>query len=76
MCMDRQTDKKTRQTSGRYYTNFERNLAVMLIYLSCLNSIGQSVIELESVNGNFDGHTKRQKTNKRTHGITPISKGT
>ena len=33
------------------------------ISLSSLNSIGQSVFELESGNGNFDG-TNRQKTDK------------
>ena len=33
--------------------------------LSSLNSIGQTVFELESGNGNFDG----QKMDKRTHGI-------
>ena len=32
MLMDRQTDKK-RITNGRNYTNFERNLAMMVIYL-------------------------------------------
>ena len=35
-------------------------------------SIGQSVFELESGNGNVDGQTD----NKRTDGITQISKGT
>ena len=42
--------------------------------LSSLNSIGQTVFELESGNGNFDGQTNGQKTDKRTHGITPIFK--
>ena len=37
--------------------------------LSSLNSIGQTVFELESGNKNVDG----QKTDKRTDGITPIS---
>ena len=39
--------------------------------LSSLNSIGQSVFELESGNENVDG-----QTDKQTDGITPISKGT
>ena len=33
MWMDRQTDKKNGQTNGRNYTNFEWNLAMMVIYL-------------------------------------------
>ena len=42
---------------------------MMMIYLpASLNSIGQTVFELESGNGNFDG----QKMDR----ITPISKGT
>ena len=40
---------------------------MMVIFLSSLNSIGQSVFELESGNGNVDG---------QMDGITPISKGT
>ena len=48
--------------------------------LSSLNSIGQIVFELESGNENVDGQmdeqTNGQKTDKRTDGITPISKGT
>ena len=43
---------------------------------SSLNSIGQTVFELESGNRNFDGQTNGQKTDKRTDGITPISKVT
>ena len=46
--------------------------------LSSLNLIGQTVFELESGNKNvdeqMDGQTNGQKTNKRTHGITPLSK--
>ena len=35
MWMDRRTDKRTKngQTNGRHYTNFERNLAMMVIYV-------------------------------------------
>ena len=57
---------------GWNYTNFERNLAMMVMYLPVkLNSIGQSVFELESRNGNVD-----EQTDKHTDRITPISKGT
>ena len=45
-----------------------------------MNSIGQTVFELQSGNENVDkqtdGQTKRQETDKRTDGISPISKGT
>ena len=48
--------------------------------MSSLNSIGQSVFEFESGNEivykQTDGQTNRQKTDKRTDGITPISAGT
>ena len=48
--------------------------------LSSLDSIGQTVFELESgnknVDGQMDGQTNGQRTDKRTDGITPISKGT
>ena len=46
---------------GQNYTNFESNLAMMVMYLlSSLNSIGQSVFELESGNGNVDGQTNER----------------
>ena len=45
-----------------------------------MNSIGQTVFELESGNENVDkqtdGQRNRQETDKRTDGISPISKGT
>ena len=47
--------------------------------LSILNSIGQTVFELESGNENVDGQMDGQtneKMDKHTDGITPISKGT
>ena len=48
--------------------------------LSSMNSIGQTIVELESgnenVDGQTDGPTNRQKTDKQQGGITPISKGT
>ena len=61
------TDKRTknRQTNRRNYTNFERNLAMMVISLSSLNSIGQTIFELESRNGNFDGQTDKKRTNEQ-----------
>ena len=50
---------------------------MMVIYLPVkFEFTGQTVFELESGNGNFDRQTKGQKTDKRIHGITPISKGT
>ena len=70
------TDKQTKngQTNRRNYTNFESNLAMMVIYLpvkfefdwtKCLSKS----LETEML-------TNRQKTDKQTDGITPISKGT
>ena len=48
--------------------------------LSSMNSIGQTIFELESgnenENGQTDGQTNGQKTDKQTDGITPILKGT
>ena len=45
-----------------------------------MNSIGQTVFELESGNENVDkhtdGHTNGQNPDKRTQGITAILKGT
>ena len=44
--------------------------------LSSLNSIGQTIVELDSgnenVDGQMDGQTNGQKTVKRTDRITPI----
>ena len=56
MLTDKQT--KTGQTDGRNYTNFERNLAMMVIYLH---------IKIEfDWNGNVDGQTNGQ-TNGRNY---------
>ena len=55
-----------KRTNRRNYTNFERNLAMMVIYLPV-----RFVFELESGNGNFD-----EQTDKRMGGTTPILKGT
>ena len=57
--------------NGQNYTNFKSNLAIMvnLISLSSLNSIGQSIFELESGNENVDtqmdvGHSDDQSTRR------------
>ena len=78
--MDRQTDKKRTKTNGQTYTNFlKRNLA-MMVFLSSMNSIGQTIFELESSNEDvdkqMDGQTNGQKMDKQTNGITPVSKET
>ena len=41
-----------------------------------MNSIGQSIFELESGNKIVDGQTNGQKPDKLTDEITPISKAT
>ena len=56
---------KTRQTNGQNYTNFERNLA--MVVMSSLNLIGQTVFELESGNGNFDRQTINGQTNRQNY---------
>ena len=76
MLMDRQTDKKW--TNEQNNTNFKRNLAMMVIYISIkfeFDWTKRSRVE-ESGNGNVEGQTNGQKTDKRTGGITPILKGT
>ena len=60
MLMDKQT--KNGQTNRRNYTNFESNLAMMVMYVPVkLNSIGHSIFELESGNENVDGQTNGTK---------------
>ena len=56
------TDRWTKngQTKGRNSTNFERNLAIM-------NSIGQTIFELESGNENVDRQTDGQINGQKTH---------
>ena len=60
------TNKQTKygQMNRQNYTNFKRNLVIMVIY----------VFELESRNENVDRSMDR-KTDKRTDGITSSSKG-
>ena len=62
--MDIMTD---RQTNGQDYTNFERNLAMMMIYLPVKFEFDwTSVFELESRNGNVDGQRDKKRTNEHT----------
>ena len=83
--MDRQTDKNG-QTNTQKYTNFESNLAMMVMYVPVK-------FEFDWTNhfrvrkrkcGRTDGWTEKRtkneqtdrKTDKRTDGISPISTGT
>ena len=75
------TDRWTNgQTNRRNYTNFERNLAMMLIYVPVKYEFDWTnrfrVRVQKRKCGRTDGWTNGQKTDKRTDGITPISKGT
>ena len=73
------TDKQTKngQTNGKNYTNFERNLAMMVIYVPVKFEFAWThrfrVRVRKRKCRRTDGWTK---TDKRTDGITPISKGT
>ena len=63
-----QMDRKTRQMNGRIYTNFERNLAMMVMYVPVK-------FELESGNKNVDGQMDGQRNgqkqrNRRKNGQT------
>ena len=59
-------DKKTEQMKRQNYTNFDRNLAMMVIYLPVKFEFNESAFELESRNGNVDGQTDKKRTNKQT----------
>ena len=77
----RRNGRKNGQTNRRNFTNFERNLAMMVIYLPVKFEFDWSnrfkVRVRKRKCGQTDGWTdKRTKTDKRTHGISPISKGT
>ena len=69
---DRQTDKKTGQTNTRNYTTFERNLAMMVIYVPVKFEFDWTncfrVRVRKQKCGWTDGQTNRQKnrTNKHT----------
>ena len=59
--MDKWT--KNRQTNKQNYTNFEWNLAMMMIYLPVKFEFDwTNRFELESGNGNFDKQTKNGQT--------------
>ena len=74
------TDKWTKngQTNKQNFTNFERNLAMMVIYhpvkfeFDWSNRFGVRVQKRKC--GQTDGWTNGRKTDKRTDGISPISK--
>ena len=82
--VDRRTDGQTNgQTNRQNCTNFDRNLAMMVIcvpvkfefdWTNCFPSGN------ENVDGQMDGQKNGQKTDKltdkQTDRITPISKGT
>ena len=84
------TDKwtKSRQTNRWNFTNFERNLAMMVIYVPVKFEFDWSNCFRFRVQkqkcGRTDGWTEKwtkneqmdRKTDKRTDGISPISKGT
>ena len=84
------TDQRTKngQTNRRNYTNFERNLAMMVIYVHVkfefdwTNCFGVTVWKQKcgQTDGWTDKRTKNRQTNrqtdKRMDGISPISKGT
>ena len=80
--VDRRMDKRTKngQTNGRNFTNFKRNLAMMVIYVSVKYEFDwTNRFQLESgtkmwTNRWMDRQTdKNGQTNNR---ISPISKGT
>ena len=76
------TDKRMKngQTNRRNFTNFERNLGMMVIYLPVKFEFDWSkcfgVRVRKQKCGQTDGWTNGRKTDKRTNGISPISKGT
>ena len=76
------TEKRTKngQTNTLNFTNFERNLAMMVIYLPVKFEFDWSnrfkVRVRKRKCGQTDGQTNGRKTDKRTHGISPISTGT
>ena len=75
--MDEQTNGQTNEQS---YTNFEKNLAMMVIYVCFKYEFDWTnrfrVRIRKQKCGQTGGKTNGQKTDKRTDGISPISKGT
>ena len=70
---------KNGQTNRRNFTNFERNLAMMVIYLPVKFEFDWSNrfkvrVRKRKWDKQMDGQTNGRKTDKRTHGISPISK--
>ena len=81
------TDKRIKngQTKRRNFTNIERNLAMMLIYVPVKFELDWSNrfrfrVRKQKCGRTNDGQKKGRKTNKRTEKqtdrISPISKGT
>ena len=83
-------DKRTKngQTNKRNFTNIERNLAMMMMYVPVkfefdLTNRFQVRVRKRKC-GRIDGWTEKRtkneqtdrKTDKRSDGVTPISKGT
>ena len=85
--MDRQTAKNG-QTNRRNFTNFERNLAMMVMYVPVKFKFDWTnrfpVRVRKQKCGRTDVWTEKRtknkqtdkKTDKQTDGVTPISKGT
>ena len=77
-------DKRTKngQTNTRNFTNFERNLAMMVIYVPVKYEFDWTnhfrVRVRKQKCGRTDGWTDKRtkKTDQRSDRITPISKGT
>ena len=69
-----------KETNRWNYTDFERNLAMMVIYVPVKFEFDWTnrfrVRVRKQKCGPTDGWTNGQKTDKQTDGITPISKGT
>ena len=75
--MDRQTAKwMNRQTNRQNYTNFERNLAMMVVYVPVkyeFNWTNRFQVRVRKRKcGRTDRWTKGQKTDKGTNEISPI----
>ena len=72
--------QKNGQTNRRNYTNFERNLAMMVIYVPVKYEFDWTncfrVRVWKPKCGQTDGWTNGQKMDKRMDGISPILKGT
>ena len=75
--IDGQTNRqKNGQANRRNYTNFESNLAMMVIYVPVKFEFNWTNRFQVKVRKRKCGWTNGQKMDKRMDGITPISKGT